>query len=295
MFRLSALTRCKAGQLLFGLRGVAMIPHPEKAHRGGEDAFFAHRHGLCVADGVGGYAQSGVDPAIFTREVAQGAMRFLDKHPFSSALATLDAGFKSAKKFDGGCPVTLATIIGPNRASILNLGDCGIIVLRGGEILYRTTEQQHYFNCPYQLPSDLPTAGLRAELDLRENDVFLAASDGVFDNVEDAAIVATVREAVIARIEAKNGSPDGLQWACKDAAEVVARKAAKIGMCKKTMSPFAIKAKACGYAFAGGKLDDVTVVVAVVRRECVAEEEGAKVACPSFFDMKMIMDQPASS
>lgn len=271
-----------------------MIPHPEKAHRGGEDAFFAHRLGVCVADGVGGYASSGVDPAIFTRKVAKDSLAFLDANPHASALATLSAGFKTAKALDGGCPVTLATITGPRSVSILNLGDCGILVLRQDDVLYRTTEQQHYFNCPYQLPTDLPTAGLKAQLELQEGDVFVAASDGVLDNIEDAAMIRVVQDAVTRRLlaTAAEGS-SSKQWLCKEAAEEIGRLAAKVGACKKTMSPFAVKAKAAGYAYAGGKQDDVTVVVAAVRRSDQAEEDEARVACPAFFDMKMIMKQPA--
>lgn len=33
-----------------------MIPHPEKAHKGGEDALFVDPKLLVVADGVGGWA-----------------------------------------------------------------------------------------------------------------------------------------------------------------------------------------------------------------------------------------------
>lgn len=34
-----------------------MIPHPEKVHKGGEDALFADKKILVVADGVGGWAE----------------------------------------------------------------------------------------------------------------------------------------------------------------------------------------------------------------------------------------------
>lgn len=34
---------------------ASLIPHPEKAHRGGEDAYFASHELLIVADGVGGW------------------------------------------------------------------------------------------------------------------------------------------------------------------------------------------------------------------------------------------------
>ena len=44
-----------------------MIPHPEKAHRGGEDAYFNSSHMLVVADGVGGWNNQGVDPSKYSR------------------------------------------------------------------------------------------------------------------------------------------------------------------------------------------------------------------------------------
>lgn len=50
-----------------------MIPHPAKAAKGGEDAYFVHSRALGVADGVGGWAGTGVDPALFSRALARGA------------------------------------------------------------------------------------------------------------------------------------------------------------------------------------------------------------------------------
>lgn len=52
-----------------GLRlrfGAKNIPHPNKAHYGGEDAFFVSDVGAGVAgiaDGVGGWQEAGVNPA----------------------------------------------------------------------------------------------------------------------------------------------------------------------------------------------------------------------------------------
>ena len=50
--------------------GVAMLPHREKKHKGGEDAFVSSDSLLSVCDGVGGWASSGVDPANYSRELA---------------------------------------------------------------------------------------------------------------------------------------------------------------------------------------------------------------------------------
>jgi protein phosphatase PTC7 len=44
-----------------------MIPHMDKAYRGGEDAFYISDSLLVVADGVGGWADSGVNPGLYSR------------------------------------------------------------------------------------------------------------------------------------------------------------------------------------------------------------------------------------
>lgn len=51
--------------------GAAMIPHPAKQDKGGEDAFFIADHCLGVADGVGGWAEIGVDPGLYSRQLMQ--------------------------------------------------------------------------------------------------------------------------------------------------------------------------------------------------------------------------------
>jgi len=48
-----------------------MIPHPEKAHKGGEDAFYSNSKLLCVCDGVGGWANHGVDPGLYSKSFAR--------------------------------------------------------------------------------------------------------------------------------------------------------------------------------------------------------------------------------
>ena len=48
---------------------MTMIPHPEKAYKGGEDAMYSNTHLLSVADGVGGWADSGIDPGIYSKNL----------------------------------------------------------------------------------------------------------------------------------------------------------------------------------------------------------------------------------
>jgi len=49
--------------------GVYINPHYAKRYKGGEDAACLTSHLLCVADGVGGWAESGVDPAIYSKRL----------------------------------------------------------------------------------------------------------------------------------------------------------------------------------------------------------------------------------
>ena len=59
--------------------GYCMIPHPEKAYKGGEDGLFLsyRTNAFGVADGVGGYADSGVDPALFARLIMSNTAQVL--------------------------------------------------------------------------------------------------------------------------------------------------------------------------------------------------------------------------
>ena len=46
-----------------------IIPHPEKAYKGGEDAGMESDKYLCVADGVGGWASHGIDPGLYSKKL----------------------------------------------------------------------------------------------------------------------------------------------------------------------------------------------------------------------------------
>jgi len=57
-----------------------MIPHPEKKYKGGEDAAYADEGILVVADGVGGWASRGVDPAIYSRNLVKSVVNNWQKN-----------------------------------------------------------------------------------------------------------------------------------------------------------------------------------------------------------------------
>lgn len=51
--------------------GSHMIPHPQKAYKGGEDAMYTSDNLLVVADGVGGWADQGVDPGLYSKKLCE--------------------------------------------------------------------------------------------------------------------------------------------------------------------------------------------------------------------------------
>lgn len=52
-----------------------------------------------------------------------------------------------------------------------NIGDSGFVVVRKGEVVHRSSEQQHYFNTPFQL--SLPPPG-HSNLVLRDRYISFA-------------------------------------------------------------------------------------------------------------------------
>jgi hypothetical protein len=57
-----------------------------------------------------------------------------------------------------------------------NLGDSGFMVIRGLEIVYRTKEQQHSFNFPYQIgtgSADKPQHSQRIHIEVQPDDLII--------------------------------------------------------------------------------------------------------------------------
>lgn len=83
-----------------------------------------------------------------------------------------------------------------------NLGDSQVLVLRphAGEVIYKTVEQWHWFDCPRQLGTNSPdTPRKDAVMDrvpIQEHDVILAMSDGVTDNLWEHEVVCNVIESL---------------------------------------------------------------------------------------------------
>lgn len=85
---------------------------------------------------------------------------------------------------------------------VTNLGDCKVLVIRPSEekVLFRTDEQWHWFDCPMQLGTnsvDTPRKDAAlSQIPLQENDIVLALSDGVLDNLWEHEVLAIILDSV---------------------------------------------------------------------------------------------------
>lgn len=92
-----------------------------------------------------------------------------------------------------------------SRAPLLyvtNLGDSQCMVMRPRDqsVVYKTTEQWHWFDCPRQLGTNSPDTpkanAVMDKIDIEENDVVLAMSDGVADNLWENEVVQNVVDSI---------------------------------------------------------------------------------------------------
>ncbi|KAL9103432.1 MAG: hypothetical protein Q9163_001534 [Psora crenata] len=163
---------------------------------------------------------------------------------------------------------------------VTNLGDSQCLVLRPkdgklGDIVYKTTEQWHWFDCPRQLGTNSPDTpkenAVMDRVDIEENDVVLAMSDGVVDNLWEHEIVDNVLNSIQKweSGEGGEGSGDrtgGAGGGMLFVAENLVKATRNIAEDPYAESPFMERAVEEGLAMEGGKLDDISVVAALCKK-----------------------------
>jgi len=159
-----------------------------------------------------------------------------------------------------GSSTALVAILREDELRIANLGDCSVGVIRYNDYIFRTEEQQHSFNCPFQLGKnsfDTPKKDAQSfTVKIQQGDMIVMGSDGIFDNLFDDEIL----EEIITYQKRQNGlvvNPqvisDSLAWKAKQAS-----------MDLNIDSPFQLRASQEGLYYKGGKRDDISVLIAVV-------------------------------
>ncbi|XP_020097393.1 probable protein phosphatase 2C 55 [Ananas comosus] len=239
------------------LSGSCYLPHPDKEETGGEDAhFICDEQAIGVADGVGGWADLGVDAGQYARELMSHSLVAIQEEPKGSIdpVRVLEKAYMSTKAKGSSTACIIALTDKGIRA--VNLGDSGFIVVRDGCTIFRSPVQQHDFNFTYQLESgnssDLPSAAQVFTVPVESGYVVVAGTDGLFDNLYNNEITAVVVHAVRAGLEPQV------------TAQKIAALARQRALDKNRQTPFSSAAQDAGYRYYGGKLDDITVVVSYI-------------------------------
>lgn len=238
--------------------GSCYLPHPDKEETGGEDAHFicVDEQAIGVADGVGGWAERGVNSGLYSRELMSNSVTAVQEEPKGSVdTARVLEKAHSITKAEGS---STACILALNEHGIhaINLGDSGFMVVRDGSTIFRSPVQQRGFNYTYQLESggggDLPSSGQVFTVPVAPGDVIIAGTDGLFDNLYSNEITSVVVHAMRAGF--------GPQVTAQKIAALARQRAQD----KNRQTPFSTAAQDAGWLYYGGKLDDITVVVSYV-------------------------------
>ncbi|GAB4852079.1 hypothetical protein Ancab_016269 [Ancistrocladus abbreviatus] len=240
------------------LSGSCYLPHPDKEETGGEDAHFicAEEQAIGVADGVGGWAEHGIDAGQYARELMSNSVNAIQDEPKGSidparVLEKAHSNTK-AKGSSTACIIALTN----QGLHAINLGDSGFIVVRDGCTVFRSPAQQHDFNFTFQLESgtagDLPSSGQVFTIPVAPGDVIIAGTDGLFDNLYNNEVTAVVVHAMRAGL-----GPEVT-------AQKIAALARQRAQDRNRQTPFSTAAQDAGFRYYGGKLDDITVVVSYI-------------------------------
>lgn len=239
--------------------GSCYLPHPEKEATGGEDAHFIcdEEQAIGVADGVGGWAEVGIDSGLFSRELMSYSVSAIQEQPKGSSIDPLMVLEKAHSQTTAKGSSTACIIALTDKGLLaINLGDSGFTVVRDGTTVFQSPVQQHGFNFTYQLESgnsgDVPSSGQVFTIDVESGDVIVAGTDGVYDNLYNEDITGVVVSSVRAGLDPKA------------TAQKIADLARQRALDKKRQSPFSAAAQEAGFRYYGGKLDDITAVVSYV-------------------------------
>ncbi|KAG5061091.1 hypothetical protein JHK87_002120 [Glycine soja] len=240
------------GKPLKMLSGSCYLPHPDKEDTGGEDAHFicTDEQAIGVADGVGGWADVGVNAGLFAPELISNSVRAIQKEPKGSFNPTRVLEKAHANTKVKGSSTACIVALTEKGLHAINLSDSGFIVVRDGLTIFEFPVQQHDFNFPYQLESgngaDLPSSGEVFTIPVASGDAVIAGTDGLFDNLYNSEITGVVVHAI--------------------RAQKIAALARQRALSKSSRTPFSTAAQKAGFCYYGGKLDDITVVVSYISR-----------------------------
>jgi len=215
----------------------------------------------------------GIDAGEFSRGLMAHAAQAV-RHGIRTAMDVLGRAAEGVQKAElkGSATVCIVTVdLHTGTLTAANVGDSGFMVLRSGtgkgtgaELLYRSEQQEHEFGRPFQLghheAADSHTSAEEWSTTVREGDIIVAGSDGLFDNVEEI----TIFEQAIDVMQNKAKGKD-LATVAKLISTSITELAFNTSLNKSVVTPYSRGAsEAFDMVYSGGKKDDICVVVGVV-------------------------------
>ncbi|KAJ4400210.1 hypothetical protein N0V91_008888 [Didymella pomorum] len=269
----------------------------------GDDAVLVSEYFIGANDGVGAWAtRERGHAALWSRLILHFWSLEVENAPFSARspptpIAYLQTAFEktqaatsSPNEWHGTTTAVGALLSASDKDEpllyVTQIGDGQILVIRPStrEVLFRTEEQWHWFDCPRQLGTNSPDTpeenGVLDTIPIREDDVVIAMTDGVVDNLWEHEVVTNVCESLerwraegtkeaTGQEVGENGKDDQEQ-SYADGMRFVAQRlvnaAREIAEDPFAESPYMEKAIDEGLSIEGGKLDDISVVAAQCKR-----------------------------
>lgn len=198
--------------------------------------------------------------------------QYNDANPVNILKESYEKSLTEAKKNNIlGSTTACIAVLRHDELRVANIGDCGISIIRNNHYVFRSEEQQHAFNFPYQLglrSRDQPSHAQSFTVKVKKGDIIVMGSDGLYDNLFDKDILELVRKHVLAHTipgtpqrppRVRNLQPQILSDILANAAKEVSEASRRVD------TPFQRRAMAEGIYVEGGKADDISVVVAVVK------------------------------
>ncbi|XP_060178380.1 probable protein phosphatase 2C 55 [Lycium barbarum] len=228
----------------------------------GEDAHFIHElyQTIGIADGVGGWAKKRIDAGIYARELMSNSIIAIDnKEPKGhvNPKRVLQEAYKNTNS-EGSSTACIITLNSKkNTVCAANVGDSGFFLIRKGKIIYKSPIQQHEFNYPYQLGNskDNPSVAQEMELNVEKDDILIVGTDGMLDNMNESEIEEIVQRGMDKKLEAD------------ELASQIGNIALYNSFDRFADTPFARAADRewLSQIHKGGKVDDITVIVAYIQ------------------------------
>jgi serine/threonine protein phosphatase PrpC len=106
------------------------IPHISKKEKGGEDAWVASHNLLVVADGVGGWANEGIDSGLFSKQLVSDIKMIFDANEAQELKSILVESVKMNPNVGSSTCVLAKFDSERNVLKTTNLGDSGYLLLR---------------------------------------------------------------------------------------------------------------------------------------------------------------------